>query len=323
MSGKRSVDRRLKARQLRHALYSFRVHLGEIRLAILARSLISLGPRSSGSALKVAVPDVAAAYLGAGIRRLLRKGRYRSACKRALRLDTRRKPNVRRRKRSVGMQSARAAAAVTVMLALVGACSSESAGDNSAAETGHEQDTVVMNAIMNDPANPYAQLEMRLNARMIAARGVNASESWVRKMIEHHRAAIELANVFIAQGGDPQVLEAAWRAVQEHQEELAQLGRFGQALRTTWSGDADAFRDAERRMHIRMMDVVGTDAAEVWVRKMIEHHRGAVEMSNILLDLGGDPRVIERARSTARRQQEEIEELERMLRARSAAAAAS
>ena len=62
------------------------------------------------------------------------------------------------------MQSARAVAAVTAMLALVGACSSESGGDNSAAETGHEQDTVVMNAIMNDPANPYAQLEMRLNA---------------------------------------------------------------------------------------------------------------------------------------------------------------
>jgi membrane protein involved in colicin uptake len=46
---------------------------------------------------------------------------------------------------------------------------------------------------------------------------------------------------------------------------------------------------------------------------MIEHHRGAVDMSNILIAQGGDPKVLEKARMTASKQQKEIEHLEQML----------
>ena len=218
------------------------------------------------------------------------------------------------------MRSVRTAAAATAALALLAACSGDDGNDPSAAETGHVPDTVIMNAMMNDPYNPYAQLEMRMNARMIAARGVNASESWVRKMIEHHRGAIDMANIFIAQGGDPQVLRMAEAALQEHQEELARLGRFGAALRATWSSDADAFADAERRMHDRMMTVTDGDTAEIWLRKMIEHHRGALEMTNILLEIGGEPQVMATARDTARYQSGEIDQLERILRTRGSTA---
>ena len=67
------------------------------------------------------------------------------------------------------------------------------------------------------------------------------------------------------------------------------------------------------QMHERMMAAQGANASETWVRKMIEHHRGAIEMSNVLVNQGGEQAVVEKARKTAEDQRREIQELERML----------
>jgi uncharacterized protein (DUF305 family) len=42
-------------------------------------------------------------------------------------------------------------------------------------------------------------------------------------------------------------------------------------------------------MHDATTGVFGPDVSRVWLRKMIEHHRGAIEMSNILLKQPGVP----------------------------------
>ena len=59
--------------------------------------------------------------------------------------------------------------------------------------------------------------------------------------------------------------------------------------------------DSHLRMQCAMAAAVGANASETWVRKMIEHHRGAIEMSEILVAQGGDPNVVEKARMTRRR----------------------
>ncbi|OYX46296.1 MAG: DUF305 domain-containing protein, partial [Sphingomonas sp. 32-66-10] len=42
------------------------------------------------------------------------------------------------------------------------------------------------------------------------------------------------------------------------------------------------FMPAEMAMHEKMMKAKGANASETWVRKMIEHHRGAIAMSQIV-----------------------------------------
>ena len=37
------------------------------------------------------------------------------------------------------------------------------------------------------PANPYPQAEMDMHQKMMSAMGADATETWVRKMVEHHR----------------------------------------------------------------------------------------------------------------------------------------
>ena len=74
---------------------------------------------------------------------------------------------------------------------------------------GGDEPTKDMNVIMADPNNPFARSEMKMDQAMMAAVGVNAADSWVRKMIEHHRAAIDMSQIVLAQNPTADVAKMA------------------------------------------------------------------------------------------------------------------
>jgi uncharacterized protein (DUF305 family) len=78
---------------------------------------------------------------------------------------------------------------------------------------------------------------------------------------------------------------------------------------------ANPYPPAEMKMHQRMMAAVGDDATETWVRKMIEHHRGGIETSHIVLQHTNDPKVRQMATKTIAEQTREVDELNGWLRA--------
>jgi uncharacterized protein (DUF305 family) len=208
------------------------------------------------------------------------------------------------------MRTIRNALAAASVLALLSACSGGEAENQTAAATNEVMPAENMSAMTADPNNPYSQAEMQMHERMMAAQGSNASETWVKKMIEHHRGAIDMSNVLIGLGGEEPVLAMARKTVSDQGKEIQELERMLQA-----------YKQSDQTMHQRMMAATGANPSETWIRKMIEHHRGAVDMSNILIAQGGDPKVLEKARMTAQKQQKEIGELERMLAGGSAPAA--
>ena len=75
----------------------------------------------------------------------------------------------------------------------------------------------------NTPANPYAQAEMKMHERMMPAIGTDASETWVRKMIEHHRGGVETARIAMAQAKDAQVRAMAQKTITMQNKEIGQL----------------------------------------------------------------------------------------------------
>lgn len=77
---------------------------------------------------------------------------------------------------------------------------------------------------------------------------------------------------------------------------------------------ANPYPPAEMRMHERMMGAVGATADETWIRKMIEHHRGAIEMSNTEIARGSNAQAKAEARKTIAAQQKDITTLQAMLR---------
>ena len=74
------------------------------------------------------------------------------------------------------------------------------------------------------------------------------------------------------------------------------------------------YGQAEMDMHHKMMAAKQGDAAEMWTRKMIEHHRGAVAMSQIVLRESPDAKTRQMAQKSIAEQNKSIGELQAMLR---------
>jgi uncharacterized protein (DUF305 family) len=74
------------------------------------------------------------------------------------------------------------------------------------------------------------------------------------------------------------------------------------------------FPHVEMKMHMAMMHATGADATETYVRKMIEHHRGAVEMSRLILAGKPEGTVGRIATQSITDQNREIDTLQAWLR---------
>jgi uncharacterized protein (DUF305 family) len=77
---------------------------------------------------------------------------------------------------------------------------------------------------------------------------------------------------------------------------------------------ADPYGPGMMKMHERMMAAMGADAGETWIRKMIEHHRGAIDMSQTVLRNTQNADIRREAEKTIASQNREIATLNAMLR---------
>ncbi|MCU6453304.1 DUF305 domain-containing protein [Sphingomonas sp. A2-49] len=73
------------------------------------------------------------------------------------------------------------------------------------------------------------------------------------------------------------------------------------------------YGQAEMDMHQKMMAAKQGDAAEMWTRKMIEHHRGAVAMSRVAVRDAKDAQTRQMAQMTITKQEKDIAELQAWL----------
>lgn len=75
------------------------------------------------------------------------------------------------------------------------------------------------------------------------------------------------------------------------------------------------FGQSEMTMNDRMMAAVGTDIGDTWVRKMIEHHQGAIDMSRIMLQHSPTADAAKMAQDTITKQEKEIGDLRKLVKA--------
>jgi uncharacterized protein (DUF305 family) len=73
------------------------------------------------------------------------------------------------------------------------------------------------------------------------------------------------------------------------------------------------FAASEQRMDQQMMAAVGANPGDTWVRKMIVHHQGAIDMSKVMLEQNPTADVAMMARDAIAKQTKEVDDLKKLL----------
>lgn len=137
--------------------------------------------------------------------------------------------------------------ATSAMALLIAACgTNEEAAPNEMAAAND------MNTMMADPNNPFAQAEAQMHEQMMAAAGADPSETWIRKMIEHHRGAVAMSDVVLAQNPTPEVRAEAEKTRTNQLKEISRLEamlRPEQADAATAQPTAPAAQTSRRPQH--------------------------------------------------------------------------
>ncbi|WP_035293855.1 DUF305 domain-containing protein [Brevundimonas bacteroides] len=77
----------------------------------------------------------------------------------------------------------------------------------------------------------FAEVETEMHQRMGQASGATVDEAYVAKMIEHHRGAVAMAEVALAQSQDPEIRRMAQAVVDAQTREIAEMQTWKPAAR--------------------------------------------------------------------------------------------
>lgn len=154
----------------------------------------------------------------------------------------------------------------------------------------------------------YEDAMAMMHKNMHAPLAGDADIDFVRQMIPHHQGAVDMAKVQLQYGRDERLKDFNRWIIRAQEEEI---GFMKQWLRRHDNGvvakDAkDYYGDAMMVMHRDMMIDYTGDADVDFVRGMIAHHQGAVDMASILFEHGSDPELNRLADAIYRSQTYEI-----------------
>ncbi|GGM41208.1 hypothetical protein GCM10012275_10270 [Longimycelium tulufanense] len=146
-----------------------------------------------------------------------------------------------------------------------------------------------------------------------------ADAAFTQQMIPHHEQAVEMAKLVPDRSNNPELLDLAKRVEQAQQPEIekmtAWLRDWGAEAPTAAGGHGDhgmAGMMSDSQM-TELWKATGTEFDRMWLRMMIEHHKGALEMARTDRERGTNAQAKELAKNIIDGQQAEIDEMNAML----------
>ena len=138
---------------------------------------------------------------------------------------------------------------------------------------------------------------------------------FAQMMIPHHEQAVEMADVALANdtaSQDVKALAAQIKAAQDPEIQTMK-GWLAQWGASESAGQMDHGGMMSDDQMSSLMGISGPEFDQMWLTMMIEHHEGAIEMAQDVLDTTSNPEVEQLATAVVEGQEKEITTMKGML----------
>lgn len=142
--------------------------------------------------------------------------------------------------------------------------------------------------------------------------------TFAQSMIPHHEQAIDMAELVPDRSTNQQVIGLAKQIEQAQAPEIKTmtqwLNQWGAGMQMQHGGHGGMPGMMSDQDMTMLEHAKGTEFDRMWLRMMIEHHEGAIEMARTELEDGSYPAAQQLARAIVDAQQSEIDTMTKLLK---------